>query len=165
MPTNEENGWYESLKRIGLSPVQQGLHMAERLDRIMSIPERADAIADQRFPGSARDASTMNAFRHALGTGMMTQELGGGLLGELNAKNIGYLWEALGAGQYMDSEQYRNDTRHDLNANALGARTARNTRNNEELIQALEKMAKESRVESPPGVFESSPGYMTRSVR
>ena len=41
------NGAYDSLKNFG------------------SIPSQADEIAEQAFPGSARDASTKNAFRHA----------------------------------------------------------------------------------------------------
>jgi hypothetical protein len=136
------------------------------LQRFGQIPDEADTIANREFPGSARDASTKNAFRHALGTGMMTQQLGGGPVAGTVAKGAGYLWEALGARNWAgDVPGYRDDTRHDLNANAIGASVAQQTGSQEELINALRGLATQARQTQPPGVFEASPGYMTRSVR
>lgn len=142
------NGAYESLKNFG------------------SIPTQADGIAEQAFPGSARDASTKNAFRHALGTGMMTQALGGGQLGGALAKGAGYLWEGLGAKDFIDNRPgYRADTLHDLNANAVGASVAQRTMSQEELINALRGMAATSQQQQAPGFFEPTPGHLTRTVR
>ena len=96
---------------------QYGRSAKDSLDRIKNIPSKADNIADQNFPDSARDASTKNAFRHALGTGMIAQEMGankGGLQGTLAsgaAKGLGYLWEGLGALDFIGSEKHRNDTK------------------------------------------------------
>ena len=134
------------------------------LDRYGKIPGRADAIAEELFPGSARDSSTKNSFRHALGTGMLTQELGGGPVGAGLAKGAGYLWEALGASGWGDPK-VRADTLHDLNANALGARKAMSTNNQAELVKALHDMAIQGVPANPPGIFERSPGYLTRTVR
>lgn len=141
------------------------LSLPDKLKSYGAIPERADNIAEQMFPGSARDSSTKNAFRHALGTGMLTQELGGGPVAAGMAKGAGYLWEGLGAMKFIDDPKYRQDTLHDLNANALGARTAMSTANQEELVKALQGMALRSVPTSAPGVFERSPGYMTRTVQ
>ena len=146
------------------------------MKRFGDIPGEADQIAEQNFPDSARDSSTKNAFRHALGTGMMAQQLGagrGGLHGVAAAtlaKLAGYGWEGLGADKYTGSMNnlqptaYRNDTKHDLNANALGASAAMGT-DQAGLVKALKSMAQQSQVQQPPGLFESSPGYMTRTVR
>lgn len=51
--------------------------VADKWNRLTSFTQRADNSAEQAYPDSARDASTKNAFRHALGTGILTQELGG----------------------------------------------------------------------------------------
>ena len=134
------------------------------MERYMQLPAKADAIAEERFPGSARDNSTKNAFRHALGTGMLAQELCGGPVGAGLAKGAGYLWEALGASQW-GNPAYRQDTLHDLNANAVGARMATQTKDAEALARVLEKMALQSVPVKAPGVFERSPGYLTRSER
>lgn len=138
----------------------------DSLKNFGSIPERADGIAEQAYPGSARDASTKNAFRHALGTGMMTQALGGGAVGGALAKGAGYLWEGLGAKDFIDNTPgYRADTLHDLNANAIGSSVAQRTTNQQELINALLGMASTSRQQPAPGFFSPSPGYLTRSVQ
>ena len=136
-----------------------------KYDRLKSLTGEADRIAEEQFPESARDASTKNAFRHALGTGMLAQELGGGPIAAETAKRVGYLWEGLGLQRNIEDPKYRNDTYHDLNANALGAKTARETGNQEQLIAALRNMAMNSKEEAPPSFWQSSPGYMTRSVR
>lgn len=135
-----------------------------KLQSFGNLPAKADMIAEERFPGSARDSSTKNAFRHALGTGMLAQELGGGPVGAGLAKGAGYLWEALGAANW-GNPAYRQDTLHDLNANAVGARTAMQTKNPEELANALYRMALWSVPSNPPNVYERSPGYLTRSGR
>ena len=61
----------------------------DKWNRLSTFTERADGIAEKAFPDSARDASTKNAFRHALGTGMLTQELGGGPIAATLAKMAG----------------------------------------------------------------------------
>lgn len=138
----------------------------DSLKNFGSIPERADGIAEQAYPGFARDASTKNAFRHALGTGMMTQALGGGQIGGALAKGAGYLWEGLGAKDFIDNRPgYRADTLHDLNANAIGATAGQQTTNQQELINALRGMAATAPQQPAPGFFAPSSGYLTRSVK
>lgn len=138
--------------------------------RLKSIPERADNIAEEVFrsgrydTSSARDSSAKNSFRHALGTGMITRELGGGYLAGTAAKLLGYGWEAMGIPQ-MTSADHRRDTLHDLNANAIGAATAVRSNSQEDLVRRLERLAKSAPVAEPPGLFESSPGHLTRTVR
>ena len=135
-----------------------------RLSQFGKIPERADAIAERNFPGSARDSSVKNGFRHALGTGLLAQELGGGHIGAGLAKGAGYLWEALGASNWGDPK-YRQDVKHDLNANAVGAKAAKSTKNAAELEEILRRAALTGAPVNPPGFFESSPGYLTRTER
>lgn len=137
-----------------------------KLSRFGQIPAQASDIADENFPNSARDGSTKNAFRHALGTGMMAHELGGGRLGAVAAKGLGYVWEGFGAADpaKMKKEWTNGDIKHDLNANALGAKASIGS-SQVELIDALRSMAQQAQVQQPPGVFQASPGYMTRSVR
>jgi hypothetical protein len=138
------NNAYESLKHFG------------------SIPSQADGIAEQAFPGSARDASTKNAFRHALGTGMMTQALGGGQMGGALAKGAGYLWEGLGAKDLIDNRKgYREDALHDLNANAVGARVGQQTMNQQDLINTLRGLAATAPQQQAPGFFASIQGATT----
>lgn len=133
--------------------------------RLQSIPEQADRIAEDTFGmASARDSSTKNAFRHALGTGMLTQEWGGGPIAAALAKAAGYAWEGLGAADIINDPAHRTDTLHDLNANAIGAKVAQG-KNQAELVQALKRMALESVPVQPPGVFQASPGYLTRTER
>ncbi len=138
----------------------------DRLSKFGQIPAQASDIAEQNFPNSARDASTKNAFRHALGTGMMAHELGGGQLGAAAAKGLGYLWEGFGVvdPDKMKSDWNTGDIKHDLNANALGAKASIGS-SQVELINALRSMAQQSRVQQPPGPFEQSPGYLTRTVQ
>lgn len=135
--------------------------------RVLSIPEQADNIASKEFPYTAtpRDHGTGNAFRHALGTGMLTQEFGGGPVAAAAAKGIGYVWESLSPKDLITSAAHRSDALNDLNANALGAMAARQTKDTPSLIEALKKMAIESVPSQAPGFFSSSPGYMTRSER
>ena len=138
---------------------------ADKWNRLKTFTGRADNIAEQAFPDSARDASQKNAFRHALGTGMLTQELGGGPIAATMAKMAGWGWEGLGASQLMDNPQHRLDTRHDLNANNLGASVAMQSKNEAELVARLKAMAASSVVQQPPGFFEQGKPYMTRTVR
>lgn len=153
-------GFSESLQKSLKLPDRS---IVEKLRRIGSVERRASDIAEEKFPDSARDASTQNAFRHALGTGMLTNELGGGYVASQVAKGAGYLWEGLGAMDFVNSREHRDDTRHDLNANAIGAKTARQTLTNEELVKRLEARARNARTERPPRTYEPSPGYLTRS--
>jgi hypothetical protein len=140
--------------------------IAQTLQEYGRIPGRADDIAERTFPGSARDASTKNAFRHALGTGMLAQELGGGHVGATLAKMAGYGWEGLGLIDGSNrSPAKAEDMRHDLNANAIGAEQARLNPSHEDLVQALKKLALQSAPVSAPGVFSRSPGYLTRTAQ
>jgi hypothetical protein len=135
--------------------------------QLQDIPGQADAITNRYFaPGStARDNSTGNAFRHALGTGMLAQHLGGGPLAAVAAKAMGYGWELMGMGNWGKASG-RLDTLHDLNANAIGAQVAQQTGNTDELAAALKRLALESVVTPrPPGAFSATPGYLTRSER
>jgi len=150
--------FFDSIKNLPES-------MSRKLEAITSTGRRADAIAEREYPDSARDASTKNAFRHALGTGMLAKELGGGWFGSTAAKGAGYLWEGMGALDFLNSEDHRNDTRHDLNANALGAAIAIDNDTQERLVNRLKAMADRARTTEPPSVFETSRGYMTRSER
>ncbi len=139
--------------------------MANKWDRLSAFTGRADNIAEQAFPDSARDASQKNAFRHALGTGMLTQELGGGPVAATLAKMAGWGWEGMGASQLMDSAKHRLDTRHDLNANNIGASVAMQSKNEAELVARLKQMASVARSEEPPGFFAQGRPYLTRTVR
>lgn len=139
--------------------------MADKWDRLSTFTGRADNIAEQAFPDSARDASQKNAFRHALGTGMLTQELGGGPVAATLAKMTGWGWEGMGAGQLADSAKHRLDTRHDLNANNIGASVAMQSKNEAELVARLKQMASVARSEEPPGFFAQGRPYLTRTVR
>lgn len=138
---------------------------ADKWNRLSTFTQRADNIAEQNFPDSARDASSKNAFRHALGTGMLTRELGGGPIAATMAKMAGWGWEGLGASQLIDSAQHRLDTKHDLNANNIGASVATQAKSEAELVARLKAMAGASVVAQPPGFFEQGRPYMTRSVR
>lgn len=147
---NQAKGMYQSLQEFG------------------RIPEKADAIASQAFgEGSPRDSGTMNAFRHALGTGMMTQAMGGGDVAAAMAKMAGYGWEGLALfdKEKRNSPAHWTDTRHDLNANAIGAKVATQTANQQELVNALKQMALRSVPVSPPAWHAPSPGYLTRTER
>ena len=139
--------------------------MANKWDRLSTFTGRADNIAEQAFPDSARDASQKNAFRHALGTGMLTQELGGGPVAATLAKMAGWGWEGMGASQLMDSAKHRLDTKHDLNANNIGASVAMQSKNEAELVARLKAMASVARSEEPPGFFAQGRPYLTRTVR
>lgn len=139
--------------------------LVNELQAFGQIPGQADQIAEERFPNSARDSSTKNAFRHALGTGMVTQRLGGGPIAAAAAKMAGYGWEALGARELLRSEDHRIDTLHDLNANAIGADVATQTANQQEMIERLDQLARESKPTLPRNMFRASNGAFTRSVR
>ena len=139
--------------------------VAQKWDNLKTFANRADYIAEREFPNSARDASTKNAFRHALGTGMLTQELGGGPMAATLAKMAGWGWEGLGARQLMGSAAHRLDTRHDLNANNIGASVAMNSKNEAELVARLKQLASVARVEQPPGFFERGRPYLSRTVK
>lgn len=153
-------GIFESLKGFARP-------MTEALNSYGSIPGRADAIAEQNFPDSARDSSAKNAFRHALGTGMLAQQLGGGPIAAGFAKMAGYGWEAMGIpGAMMEGKPLvTEDMKHDFNANSIGASLAQQTGSQAELVNALRSLATRSIQTGAPGIFERSSGHLTRSVR
>jgi hypothetical protein len=149
---------------VGQRAVALPGNIAQTLQGYGQIPGRADDIAERTFPGSARDASTKNAFRHALGTGMLAQELGGGHVGAALAKLAGYGWEGMGMLDGSNRGPAKmEDMRHDLNANAIGAEQARLNPSHEGLVQALKRFALQSVPVHAPGVFSRSPGYLTRT--
>lgn len=133
---------------------------------LKTVTQAADDTAENEFPNQARDRSVKNAFRHALGTGRLAQLLGAdsGIpvvkdVATGTAKAVGYVWESLdGINQKGDK---LNDTRHDLNANAIGADDAKNTKGRAELVNRLKQRAAIARRENPPEVSEQSPGYFT----
>ena len=144
--------------------------MSSTLKRYGEIPGKASDIAEAEFPNSARDSSMKNAFRHALGTGMLAQEFGAGNDGvqgaaaALLAKTGGYAWESFKGLKDFTKGGDPTDTLHDFNANAIGANHAIGT-NQAQLINSLRRMASQSVVSKPPSLFEMNPGYMTRSVQ
>lgn len=163
----EKHSLFSSLREL---PEQYYRTVQDTLASYGAFAGEADQIAESLFPDSARDASQKNAFRHALGTGILTQKLGGGPIAATVAKLAGYGWEGIGAAQkLMDggglSPAYREDTLYDLNANAHGARLAQQTRNQDELVAALRRMAQGSVQESPPGLFEGARPQLTHAVR
>lgn len=144
--------------------------LKDKWQRLTTFANSADQIANDNFPGSARDSSEMNAFRHALGTGMLARELGGGPVASTAAKLAGYGWEGVGALQQLYdkgqiSPAYKLDTLHDLNANSHGAAQAQLATSEADLINRLKALAQSSVQTTPPGAFESAVPYMTRTVK
>lgn len=66
---------------------------------------------------------------------------------------------------YLNDPQHRTDTRHDLNANAIGAKTATEVRTQAELVQRLKDLADASRKERPPLIYEGARDHLTHTVR
>lgn len=154
--------YWEAMKT---SIANQGKESLATLKDFQSIPSRASDIAEANFPNSSRDSSKKNAFRHALGTGMLTNALGGNRVSALAAKGLGYLWEGFGTPDYFNSQAKRTDSLHDLNANAIGARVATQSKGQQELEDSLRQLALGSKKVNPPGVFSPSPGYMTHTEK
>ena len=140
-------------------------------NEVRSVGSRADDEAERRFPGQERDESVKNAYRHALGTGRLSQLLGAdsenpavSAAGQAAGQGAGYLWEIMSAGKSLyDNGNAGNlrDTRHDLNANAIGAETAGQTRGFGELADALSARAKGAVREEPPLMFEPPRKHFT----
>ena len=157
----DTQGWADLVK-----PVQDGYQAAmAKYGRLQTLTGRADDIADREFPNSARDASTKNAFRHSLGTGMLAQELGGGPIAAGAAKAVGLGWEALGALGLPGNKAAQQDTLHDLNANAVGALATQYQTDQAGLVAHLKRLAQEAPVVQPRGFFEPSRGNLTRTVQ
>lgn len=155
----------------GKLPPEQS--MLDWFKGIAAIPERADRIAETMYPNDARDSSQKNAFRHALGTGLMSQHFGAGsgpvgnVVGPAVGKGAGYLWEALGYAldpQKVANKAYNTDTLHDLNANAIGASLAGKTSDPNVLVNQLRSLVDSSRQQQPPSALSTSPGYLTYTV-
>ena len=164
--------WLNEAQAYGEAVKDRVNHLQGFPSRFMKAPEVADNIAEQRFPGYDRDGSTKNAFRHALGTGMISQELADAMGGSVPAKHLGaalakiagYGWEAPSWGGSKNGKQTL-DSLHDLNANAVGASESIYANNQAELIRNLEALARSSKQEFPPTVLQPSPGYLTRTHR
>lgn len=160
--SQDKSAWDEFTQAIRSAPKKAG----DWVNDLRSIPDRADGIAEGIYgASSARDASAKNAFRHALGTGMLTQKLGGGPIAGTAAKMAGYAWEMPTLMAYGSTKEEQADSRHDLNANALGAYLATKTGSQEELVKALRSYAAKSVVQDAPPVLSRPVGYLTRSVR
>lgn len=156
---------WDSLSKV-LAGFDRKLQGAKNwVQELTDIPSQADEVAERLYPDSARDASTKNAFRHALGTGMMTQKLGGGPVAATAAKMAGWGWELPTLLDPRSTDAQRLDSRHDLNANAIGAITAQRAASPAELEMALRRYADQAVVAQPPKLFEPHAGQMTRSVR
>lgn len=164
-----DNFWSQWLNKAQ----QYGRAVGDRVEYLRDIPNQASDIAEQRFPGYDRDGSTKNAFRHALGTGMLAQELGSSwgnsypakLVGAAAAKAVGHVWEMPTWMNPNSTEAQTADMRHDLNANHIGAVEAMGANSKEDLVKALDYLARNSRQEKPGIAFAPSPGYMTRTGR
>jgi hypothetical protein len=137
----------------------------DKFGRLSSFASRASDIAEREFPNSPRDSSDKNAFRHALGTGILTRELGGNQISGLAAKMAGYGWEAMDAKRLIKDPQHRTDTLHDLNANAIGANYAAYPQTEAELIARLKTVAQAAPMEQPPSLFSGKRNHMTRTER
>lgn len=77
-------------------------------NEVRSVGSRADDEAERRFPGQERDESVKNAYRHALGTGRLSQLLGAdsenpavSAVGQAGGQGAGYLWEIMSAGKSL----------------------------------------------------------------
>ena len=164
--------WLNEAQAYGSAVKDRVNHLQDFPARFMNAPALADNIAEQRFPGYDRDGSTKNAFRHALGTGMISQELADAMGGSIPAKHLGaalakiagYGWEAPTWAGSSGGKQAL-DSLHDLNANAVGASESIYANNQAELIRSLDAMARSSKQEFPPTVLQPSPGYLTRSTK
>lgn len=133
-------------------------------EALSQIASQADAEAERRFPGQARDDSLKNAYRHALGSGGFAQLLGansgiplveGAARGA--AKLAGYGWEAIGGPKNWASEDFR----HDLNANALGIAQSSKAQDFQALADQLESFSRSARKEAPPDATERARAYFT----
>jgi hypothetical protein len=136
--------------------------VTDKYARLSDLAHRASERAEQEFPNDERDASKKNAFRHSLGTGMLAEELGGGMLGAGLAKMAGYGWEGLSIPDYFGNPQKRTDALHDFTANDIGAKAATYLKG-EELVRHLKNMANNATYGEPRGFFEPSQGKMTYS--
>lgn len=146
-----------------------------KIEQLRSIPAQASNQAEQIIPGQAWNETQFNALRHSLGAAEVAQALGAtqggirGTLAGLATKGLGYGWESLDGFGLMDGEA--RDTKHDLNNNAVGIQMAQQIGNQggspadqqAAVIQALTKAALASRLQDPPGFFQPSVGYLTRS--
>ena len=133
---------------------------------LQSFTGQADAEAERRFPGQARDESQKNAYRHALGAGRLAQLLGSnsgipivGGAARGAAKLAGYGWEGLGGMENWGSQ----DMKHDLNANAQGIAQSTNAPDFRTLAESLASFAQGARKELPPSILEPRKGYFTYS--
>lgn len=147
------------------SAVGQAPQNAKRaVDNFMAIPGRADNIAEEMFPDDARDSSRKNAFRHALGTGMVTQRLGNNWLSGKAAETLGLGWEFMGANRFIRDADHREDTFHDLLANRAGRITALDSETEAELIEKLANLANESQNRPAPRFWYGREAQMTHTV-
>lgn len=155
--------WLDFIKQL---PQEWGNRAMNYGRDLLSTDVQATDAANQRFPDEPWNSSAKNAFRHSAATGMLAQKLGGGQAGYLASKGAGYLWELLDAGKFMRDAAHREDTLHDLNANAIGAREATRYKTQTELLDALEGYVRNARAEYPiRQYFDPFDTYMTKSTK
>lgn len=160
--SQDRGGWRQFAEAIRSAPRRAD----DWVQQLKAIPDRASDIAEEHYGNSsARDASAKNAFRHALGTGMVAHHAGGGIPGAVAAKLMGYAYEAPKLLNPKTPQVELEDTRHDLNANALGAWVSMQAKNQNDLVQSLRGYAARSSVEPAPAVVARHVGRLTRSVR
>ena len=136
----------------------------QKLNDITGTYSRAASEAERRFPNQDPNNTQKNAFRHALGSGYLAQQLGAGgnpimnLLAQGLAQGAGHAWEAMSLPQNMADPV---DMRHDLNNNYIGIKEAASQKDFDALSNQLYRMAIEAKKEQPPGAFSPARPYMT----
>jgi hypothetical protein len=167
VPQKNESPWGNFLK-VPKETYQAAL---DKFGKLREIPEYATNRAAQLFPD---DGDKENAMRHSLWMGKTAQELGGGLGASLATKLAGYGFEAATAGPYV-AEKLMNgdfngartvieDSRQDLNNNAVGINNARYTKDPQQLENDLRGLANRA-VEASPAFYQPSRPYLTRAAK
>lgn len=143
------------------------------IDHAMQPAYRAGDVSRAAFPQQDWELSQRNALRHAAWVGGMAQAMGASPdnpiatpFAQTAAKAAGYLHEGISAthdwftGKPRGVDQAR-DTLHDFNNNAVGAKAAGLTRNNQELYNALTSMAVNARLGDPVKSLIKSDGRLS----
>ncbi len=144
-------------------------------DAFMAPANRASQFSQATFPGQDWDNSQRNALRHSLWIGGVAQAMGAGPdnpvltpVAQVAAKGLGYIheglsnsWDAFKNAHQGDGGLHDQDTRHDLNANAVGAEMAGYAKTPEELQRVLANMAVTARQGAPVGMFQMSDGRLS----
>jgi hypothetical protein len=167
VPQKNESPWGNFLK----GPKETYQAALDKFGKLREIPEYATNRAAQLFPN---DEGKENAMRHSLWMGKTAQELGGGLGAGLATKLAGYGFEALTAGPHVADRlingDYKGalagieDSRQDLNNNAVGINNARYTKDPKQLENHLRGLANRA-VEASPAFYQPNLPYLTQAVK